>query len=168
MPAGSPALCVISVHVSPPSVDLKRPLPGPPLDIVYSARKASHRAAKMTLGLWRSIQRSTAPVLSSRKSTCFHVRPPSEDLYTPRSWLGTLYLPKSATKTMLALVGSMRIFEMASECSKPTFVQVLPASVDLYTPSPGWMLPRMHDSPVPMKTSFVSVSETATAPTDEL
>src|SRR5262252_4689732 len=30
------------------------------------------------------------------------------------------------------------------------------------------MLPRMHDSPMPMKTSSGRVSETATAPTDEL
>ncbi len=32
-PLGSPGLRVISVHVSPPSVLLNRPLPGPPLDI---------------------------------------------------------------------------------------------------------------------------------------
>ena len=31
-------LRVISFHVSPPSVDLNNPLPGPPLDIVYSVR----------------------------------------------------------------------------------------------------------------------------------
>src|SRR4051812_2502228 len=30
------------------------------------------------------------------------------------------------------------------------------------------MSPRMHDSPMPMKMMFGSVSETATAPTDEL
>ena len=35
-----------------------------------------------------------------------------------------------------------------------------------YTPSPGRMLPRMHVSPVPMKTRSGSVSATATAPTD--
>src|SRR5438128_11743297 len=69
---------------------------------------------------------------------------------------------------MSGLVGWIRIFEMASESLKPMWVHVLPASVDLYTPSPGWMLPRMHDSPVPMKTISGFVSETATAPTDEL
>ena len=36
-------------------------------------------------------------------------------LKTPRSSLGTPYLPKSATKTMSGLVGWMRIFEIASE-----------------------------------------------------
>ena len=44
-PAGKPGLRVISVQVSPPSVDLYMPLPGPPLDIWYSMRYASHSAA---------------------------------------------------------------------------------------------------------------------------
>ena len=44
-PDGKPALRVISVQVSPPSVDLYMPLPGPPLDIWYSMRYASHSAA---------------------------------------------------------------------------------------------------------------------------
>ncbi len=35
-------------------------------------------------------------------------------------------------------------------------------------PSPGMMLPRISDSPVPMITSFGLVSETATAPTEAL
>ena len=62
----------------------------------------------------------------------------------------------------------MRTFEIASELVKATCVHVLPASVDLYTPSPGMMLPRMHDSPVPMNTMSGFDSETATAPTDEV
>ncbi len=69
---------------------------------------------------------------------------------------------------MSASVGWMRIFEMFWPSLKPTCVHVLPASIDLYTPSPGWILPRMHDSPVPMKTSSGFVSDTATAPTEEL
>ena len=44
-PAGIPVLRVISLHVSPPSVLLNRPLPGPPLDIWYSLRYASHSDA---------------------------------------------------------------------------------------------------------------------------
>ena len=88
MPAGSPGLRVISVQVSPPSVDLKRPLPGPPLDIWYSTRYASHSAANITFGFLRSIATSTAPVLSSRNSTVFQVLPPSVVLKTPRSSLG--------------------------------------------------------------------------------
>src|SRR4029077_1035177 len=57
---------------------------------------------------------------------------------------------------------------MASELRKPTWVQVFPASVDLYTPSPRLMLPRMHDSPMPIYTTSGFESDTATAPTDEL
>src|SRR3954466_5471856 len=76
-PCGSPGLRVISRHVSPPSVDLNRPLPGPPLDIWYSTRYASHRAANITFGLRRSICTSTAPVLLSRNSLRCQVLPPS-------------------------------------------------------------------------------------------
>src|SRR6266576_877023 len=82
IPRGRPGLRVISVHVSPPSVLLNRPLPGPPDDIWYSVRYASHSAAYMTLGLVRSIAMSTAPVLSSRKSTLRQLRPPSVLLNT--------------------------------------------------------------------------------------
>src|SRR5882724_1227423 len=65
IPAGRPWLRVISFHVSPPSVLLYNPEPGPPLDMVYSVRKASHSAANITLGLDGSIEMSIAPVLSS-------------------------------------------------------------------------------------------------------
>jgi hypothetical protein len=44
-PDGRPGLRVSSVQVSPPSVDLYRPLPGPPLDICHETRYASHSAA---------------------------------------------------------------------------------------------------------------------------
>ena len=37
-PFGNPGFRVISVHVSPASVDLKSPLPGPPLDIDHGVR----------------------------------------------------------------------------------------------------------------------------------
>src|SRR5436190_13773166 len=130
-PCGSPGLRVISRQVSPPSVDLYSPLPGPPLDIWYSTRYASHSAANITVGLRRSMATSAAPDLPSLNSTFFHVLPPSALLKTPRSSLGTLYLPKSATNTMLGFVGWMRIFAIASESEKPMWVQVLPASVDL-------------------------------------
>src|SRR5450759_836303 len=130
-PVGSPGLWVISVQCSPPSIDLNKPLPGPPLDIEYSTRKASQSAANMTFGLCGSIAMSTAPVLLSRNSTLRQVLPPSVLLNTPRSSLGTLYLPKSATNTMSGFVGWMRIREIASDSLKPMCVHVLPASVDL-------------------------------------
>src|SRR5215510_7239312 len=87
-PDGRPDARLISVHVSPPSVDLNNPLPGPPLDIWYSTRYASHRPANITLGLRRSIAMSIPPVLLSRKSTFFQVLPPSVVLKMPRSSLG--------------------------------------------------------------------------------
>ena len=48
---------------------------------------------------------SIPPVLSSRNSTFFHDVPPSVLLKTPRSALGTLYLPNEATNTMSGFVG---------------------------------------------------------------
>ena len=141
---------MISAHVSPASSDLNRPLPGPPLDIVYSRRNASHSAAKTTFGLRGSIATSTAPLLSSLKSVLLQVLAPSVVLYTPRAWLGALILPNAATNTTSGLVGWMRILEMTGASRKPTCVHVRPASLDLYTPSPDMALPRMHDSPMPM------------------
>src|SRR5205814_6209433 len=96
-PFGSPGLRVSSVHVSPPSVDLKRPLPGPPLDICHDTRYASHIAAYRMFGLFRSMARSIAPVLLSRKRTLRHVLPPSCERNTPRSSLGPAGWPNAAT-----------------------------------------------------------------------
>gem|GEM_PF-4447973 len=100
-----PGLRVISFHVSPPSVLLNRPLPGPPLDMVYSVRKASHMAAYMMSGFVRSMLMSIAAVLSSRYSTLRQLLPPSVLLKTPRSAFGTENLPNDATKMMSGLVG---------------------------------------------------------------
>ena len=69
---------------------------------------------------------------------------------------------------MSGLAGWMRMREIACDWPKPMCVHVLPASVDLYRPSPGRMLPRMHDSPIPRKMTLGFDSATATAPTDEL
>src|ERR1700743_567338 len=130
-PEGMPGLRVTSVQCSPPSVDLNRPLPGPPLDIWFSLRYASHIAAYMMFGFVSSISMSTAPVAGPRSRTLRHVAPPSVDLYTPRSSLLRRYCPESAMKTMFGAVGWMRILEIASEFLNPTCVQVLPASVGL-------------------------------------
>ena len=105
IPDGSPGLRVISVHVSPPSVDLKSPEPGPPLDIVYSFRNASHSAAYITFGFARSIEMSIAAVLSSRKRTLRHVVPPSVLLKTPRSGFGAECFPNAATNTISGFEG---------------------------------------------------------------
>src|SRR5688572_9553167 len=130
-PVGRPGRRVISVHDSPPSVDLKSPEPGPPLSILYSFRYACHSAAYRIIGFVRSTEMSIAPVLSSRYSTLRQVRPPSLLLNTPRSALGAAWNPNAATHTMSGLVGWTRISEMFCLSLKPTFVHVLPASVDL-------------------------------------
>ena len=77
---GNPGLRVISVQCSPPSVDLYKPLPGPPLDIEYSTRKASQSAAYITFGLCGSIEMSMPPDFASLNNTRRHVLPPSVDL----------------------------------------------------------------------------------------
>ena len=108
------------------------------------------------------------PVWSFRNRTLRHVAPPSVLLKMPRSSFGTPCWPNAATYTMSAFVGWTRIFEMFCASLKPMCFHDLPASVDLYMPSPGMMLPRMHDSPVPMNTMSGLLSATATAPTEAL
>src|SRR5678815_335594 len=85
---GSPVFFVSSVQVLPPSVVLKRPPPGPPLESEYGVRNTSHNPAYRMLGFFGSITRSTAPVLSSRWSTRSQFLPPSFERKTPRSGLG--------------------------------------------------------------------------------
>src|ERR1019366_2627034 len=58
--------------------------------------------------------------------------------------------------------------EIAWVSPRPMCFHVLPASVDLYTPSPCMMLPRSSVSPMPRYTTSGFDSATATAPTDEL
>src|SRR5438874_768267 len=63
---GRPVFLVSSVHVVPPSVLLNRPPPGPPLERECGVRDTSQRPAYSTSGLFGSMARSTAPILSSR------------------------------------------------------------------------------------------------------
>src|SRR6266487_1830463 len=60
------------VQVSPPSRETERSEPGPPLVISHGRRRACQKPAKMTRGLFGSIQTSLAPVSSFLKSTRFH------------------------------------------------------------------------------------------------
>src|SRR4029077_14425159 len=93
------------VHVSPPSREVYKPLPGPPEFISHGCRRACHRPAKRMRGLVGSKQTSEAPVSSSLASTCFHVAPPSVVRYTPRSLPGPNGEPSTAAKAMSGLVG---------------------------------------------------------------
>ena len=56
--------------------------------------------------------------------------------------------------------------EIRPVCSRPSSVQVLPASVERYTPCPTEMWLRILPSPVPAQTTFGSDAATASAPID--
>src|SRR5512146_3504999 len=86
-PPGSPLLRVRSVHVSPPSVDLNRPLQRPPLVNPHGVRCACHKAAYRTRGLDGSSTTSIAPALSDLKRIFCPASPPSPERNTPRAAL---------------------------------------------------------------------------------
>ena len=100
IPLGMPGLSVNSVQVSPPSVDLNRPLSGPPLINSHGFRSTCQKAAYRMRGLDGSIAISMAPALSLRNSTRSQFLPPSVVRYTPRCSLGLNRWPKAATYTM--------------------------------------------------------------------
>ena len=72
-----PGFAVISVHVSPASVDFQRPLLPPPASIPHAVRWNFHIEAKMMRGLEGSIEISLPPVESLMKRIFFHDFPPS-------------------------------------------------------------------------------------------
>src|SRR5215831_9328818 len=73
-------------------------------------------------------------------------------------------LPSAATYAMSGFCGWIRILPMRPAFGRPTCCHVLPASVDLYTPSPNETLPRGHADPVPTNTTLGLDSETSMAP----
>ena len=97
MPSGRPGLSLISVQVSPPSADLKMPLPGPPDSRIQGRRITCHSAAYRTRGLVGSMPRSIAPVWGLRYSTRSQLAPPSRERNTPRCSLGPKAWPSAAT-----------------------------------------------------------------------
>src|SRR5437764_94761 len=65
-PSGRPCSPGLScVHVSPPSRDVYRPLPGPPEVISHGLRRVCHRPANRMRGLFGSRHTSLAPVSAS-------------------------------------------------------------------------------------------------------
>src|SRR6185369_7009408 len=72
-------------QVTPPSVDLNKPLPGPPLSRPHVCISSGHMPAYKTFGLFGSISRCAQPLFSSVNSTRVHVLPPSVVRNTPRS-----------------------------------------------------------------------------------
>src|SRR5438477_13195324 len=97
----------------------------------------SHMATRTTLGALGSIATSTAPVVSfggARASV--HVAPPSFVTYSPRWPPGLYRSPDAAANTCWGFVGSTAIRPNALASRSPVFTQLLPPSVDRYTPSP--------------------------------
>src|SRR4029077_17848055 len=95
-PVGRPGQREISVQLSPPSVERKSPLPGPPLEMFQKFRRVCQKAANRMRGLRGSIARSTAPVLASRYRTLLQLLPPSRDRNNPRSSLAPKTSPSAA------------------------------------------------------------------------
>src|SRR3954471_23375901 len=97
---------------------------------------------------------SFAPVQSSGPRILLHVFPPSVVLYTPRSPPFRQSGPCAATYTTSELRGSITMRAMCSDSLRPVFVQLLPPSIDLYTPSPYATTRCALFSPVPTQTTF--------------
>src|SRR5580765_1107984 len=140
-------------HVVPPSVDLYRPLPAisidAPLRTSHGATRAAHNAAYNTCGFAGSITSSAAPVFSSLYKTFSKLFPPSVDRNTPRSAFGPYGCPSAATYTLSASFGSTTIAVICCASRSPKCVQVFPASLDLYIPSPTAKSGRCNPSPLP-------------------
>src|SRR5881397_2579383 len=137
---GNPLLAsgVISVHVSPPSVERNRPLAegavglSPPERYSQPLRRKSHMAANITSGFVGSIAIAVQPVERfGPLRTCCHVLPPSVVLYRPRSGESLHNAPGTAAKTVSLLLGSTTTRAMRSDFCKPARVHVSPPSVDL-------------------------------------
>ena len=62
-PSGKPSFPEILFHVSPPSVDFHNPDPSPPLSKLYGVLLIFQVEANIILGLFLSIEISTAPDL---------------------------------------------------------------------------------------------------------
>src|SRR5579864_1667548 len=133
---------VTSVQVLPSSTDLNNfvwfgpalapcaPPPPPAGGVALSAMVV----VKITLGMSKGEERSRAPVSLSGCNVLVQVWPPLSVRKIPRC------VPVApamvAAITILGSLGSTMIFGILVVPSRPMCVQVLPASVDLYMPSP--------------------------------
>src|SRR5580704_13905699 len=143
VPSGKPC-SFTSFQVLPPSAERYSPLPGPPLSMLHGVRLACQRAANKILGLLGSNVISIPPVFVSLYSTFSHVLPPSRVRKMPRSSFSPKGCPRAATKAISGFLGLTISRPMAWVSPRPTKLQVRPASMDLYTPLPPTMLPRIH------------------------
>ena len=164
--AGSPRP-VRRFQLTPPSPEIKRPLPGPPLSLPQVWISSCHMPAKRIRGLFASMARSEQPVFSSTKSALSQVLPPSVVRKTPRSCCGPLACPSAHAQTTFGSRGSMTMRPIRPVFSRPMEAQVFPASVDLYIPLPIEIWLRIKVSPVPAQITFGSEGATASAPIEE-
>ena len=148
IPSGRP-LPSSRFHVTPLSSDRYKPLPGPPLEKNHGCRRACQSDANTMFGLCGSKTMSMPPVFSSFDRTLVHVFPPSVVRKIPRSWFGLNACPNAATRTTFSFRGSTISAPICRVSFKPTFSHVLPPSIDLKTPVPYVVLPRIAASPVP-------------------
>src|SRR5215467_2786397 len=82
----------------------------------------------------------------------------------PRSPPGPKIEPTAATSTTSSFDGSMRMRLMCFEFVRPTFVNVLPPSVDFQTPSPQDVVWRLFASPEPTQITSGFCCDTVTSP----
>ena len=122
--------------MSPPSVLFHRPLRPAPASMPHGVRWNFHIDAYTMRGLFTSIDRSAAPVLSFRNRTFFQVAPPSVVRNTPRSGDGPKAWPSDVTNATSGLVGCTRSDVICCALAKPRGVHVCPPSVERYTPVP--------------------------------
>src|SRR5207237_9674165 len=130
IPSGSPFPSK-RFQVTPLSSERYKPLPAPPLEKNHGCRRDCQSAAKTMFGLCGSNTTSIPPVFSSLLKTFVHVWPPSAVRKIPRSWFGPNACPNAATRTTSAFLGSTIKAPVCRPSFKPTFFQVLPASIDL-------------------------------------
>src|SRR4030095_11596985 len=81
-------LPVSRFHVTPPSVDLNNPLPGPPLSLPHARISLVHIPSKRMREFDGSIAMSEQPLFSSVNKTLSQFLPPSTVRNTPRSGCG--------------------------------------------------------------------------------
>ena len=90
----------------------------------HGVRWNFHIDAYTMRGLFTSIDRSAAPVLSLRNSTFFHVVPPSVVRNTPRSGEGPNACPSDDTNAMSGLEGCTRSAVICCVFPSPRAVHV--------------------------------------------
>src|SRR5437588_6980222 len=108
----------------------------------------------MRCGLAGSIHRSWLSPCGMANS--LNVWPPSFDFHV------SVFI----TYTRFGSRGWTRTFEMWRVSARPRCHQVLPASVERYTPSPCDTLPRIQLSPMPTYRTLGSAAAQAMAPTE--